>query len=541
MGDVLPLPPSSFSSFTARSSPPQHPLALLQHTTQCGCSSPSPSSSRSHSPDATALYALSSELMDPPSPGGPSKPAALRLSPKSRATFNPLTISPLPSPLASPTTSRSSLQQQQTHGRHPSHPPGPRRKAHSAWSSRSSSPSRAAAAAAAVGGSGGGGGGGGGGEGGEGDAFTNRPRSKSTASLSAYFGASPVAPYDLSSLGAGYGFSRAGAEEEEEEEEPLLFAGPSSFPAGSGFPRVRSMTDMPSLSFSPHPPAYSRTAPTSVVEALSAFGGEARQEVWRDTAGPGLLNRSARGGRRAKPVTVRSDTETETEPLQLPTARKPPPKTDKPPLAHRLVPLFMFFCRGLSIVPAVLGTGWHLYLAYKIPWRFGRFGASHDELGEGAGVGMGGMDHAIVSCWSIATGVWCYLLASGLLRRWLTYYSLFPTLIRQLSLQAICWSSTHLTTQVFGPSRPLTAWVVIGTTTSISHSVQIWVTSNIRLASKDAEESRRWFAVGMGLDYWLGKRKIDWSKVVRQSVIPLFVLYFVTCWTMLLDRELLAR
>lgn len=164
--------------------------------------------------------------------------------------------------------------------------------------------------------------------------------------------------------------------------------------------------------------------------------------------------------------------------------------------------------------------------------------------GGGAGervVGMGGMDHAIVSCWSIATGVWCYLLASGLLRRWLTYYSLFPTLIRQLSLQAICWSSTHLTLQVFGPSRPLTAWVVIGTTTSISHSVQIWVTSNIRLARQDERESRRWFAVGMGLDYWLGKRKIDWSKVVRQSVIPLFALYFVTCWTMLLDRELLAR
>ncbi|EJT98230.1 hypothetical protein DACRYDRAFT_24700 [Dacryopinax primogenitus] len=424
------------------------------------------------------------------------------------------------------------------------------------------------------------------GAGGDGEAIGNRPRSKSHTSLSQYFGTSPVVPHDISSISlpVGYDPRPEGEEEDDTETDAETVRGRETegegeetetearrallFPPAAPFSRAKSLTDMPTLSglsYPPQPPAYSRADPAFTtldghagpsvpilppVHGLDIGRGTAipgRKEAWRVTledVNLRLLNR----GRNRRAKTVRSDTETETEPL--PTARIPPPKprSDRPPLA-RLVPLFMFFCRGLSIVPAVLGTCWHLYLAYKIPWRWGpfsengvfRFGpVSPGREGEDI-VGMGGMDHAIVSCWSIATGVWCYLLASGLLRRWLTYYSLFPTLIRQLSLQAICWSSTHLTIQVFGPSRPLTAWVVIGTTTSISHSVQIWVTSNIRLASKDERESRRWFAVPLGLDYWLGKRKMDWAKVVRQSGIPLFVLYFVTCWTMLLDRELISR
>lgn len=66
-----------------------------------------------------------------------------------------------------------------------------------------------------------------------------------------------------------------------------------------------------------------------------------------------------------------------------------------------------------------------------------------------------------------------------LLRRWLLYYSLLPSLIRLAALQAICWPLVRLTLYVFGTQQPLAAWIVIGSTTAFSDVVARWVTSNV--------------------------------------------------------------
>jgi hypothetical protein len=69
------------------------------------------------------------------------------------------------------------------------------------------------------------------------------------------------------------------------------------------------------------------------------------------------------------------------------------------------------------------------------------------------------------------------MLTTGLLTRWRLYYPPLPTLIRLLALQAICWPATHLTLKILEhEKRPLICWAVIGTTTCVSRSVQIWVT-----------------------------------------------------------------
>ncbi|KAH6904905.1 hypothetical protein BKA70DRAFT_1226118 [Coprinopsis sp. MPI-PUGE-AT-0042] len=61
----------------------------------------------------------------------------------------------------------------------------------------------------------------------------------------------------------------------------------------------------------------------------------------------------------------------------------------------------------------------------------------------------------------------------------------------------ICWPATHLTLSIAGGvRRPVIAWAIIGTTTAISRSVQIWVTSNIiwindKAAAAAASEEER--------------------------------------------------
>lgn len=72
-----------------------------------------------------------------------------------------------------------------------------------------------------------------------------------------------------------------------------------------------------------------------------------------------------------------------------------------------------------------------------------------------------------------------------LLRRWLLYYSLLPSLIRLVALQAICWPLVRLTLYVAGPDEPTGAWVLVGTTTALSDTVARWVTSNLA----DVDES----------------------------------------------------
>ena len=93
---------------------------------------------------------------------------------------------------------------------------------------------------------------------------------------------------------------------------------------------------------------------------------------------------------------------------------------------------------------------------------------------------------------SLSTAFHALSFTTLLLRRWLVYYSLVPSLIRLLALQSICWPLVRLTLYVFGPQQPLAAWIVIATTTAFSDVVARWVTSNIAdmpLPDSDGDDS----------------------------------------------------
>ena len=121
--------------------------------------------------------------------------------------------------------------------------------------------------------------------------------------------------------------------------------------------------------------------------------------------------------------------------------------------------------------------------------------------------------------------------------RWKAYYTTSSTLIRLVALQAICWPATHFTLTLFDHThRPLACWALIGTTTCLSRSVQLWVTSNLyytptRLTanvgdSKVLREGR------------LGPRRWDWFEVMIKCALPAGILYFFTAWALIIKSEL---
>ncbi|CDZ96987.1 N-glycosylation protein EOS1 [Phaffia rhodozyma] len=131
-------------------------------------------------------------------------------------------------------------------------------------------------------------------------------------------------------------------------------------------------------------------------------------------------------------------------------------------------PSVLFMLRLLSVVPSMAGT---LYLLCRVAG----FGSARP-----GGTEEGSRVECAMACfWSLLTALQCFLLTSGLTRRWLAYYPLVSTLVRLLSLQTICWPLTSITLRLLGPSRPLVAWVAIGTFTSLCNTIRIYVTSNI--------------------------------------------------------------
>ncbi|KAL9937779.1 hypothetical protein V8E36_003324 [Tilletia maclaganii] len=105
--------------------------------------------------------------------------------------------------------------------------------------------------------------------------------------------------------------------------------------------------------------------------------------------------------------------------------------------------------------------------------------------GSTGGGGLGRKDHptaivfAVASLWSLSTAYYALSLTTLLLRRWLLYYSPLSSIIRLVALQAICWPLVRITLFVFGPTRPLEAWILIATTTTFSDTVARWLVSNI--------------------------------------------------------------
>ncbi|KAL4263344.1 hypothetical protein AB1N83_007005 [Pleurotus pulmonarius] len=171
-----------------------------------------------------------------------------------------------------------------------------------------------------------------------------------------------------------------------------------------------------------------------------------------------------------------TETEADEPPKRLPTARIIPshePLIPPNSLQERLTPLLFEFSRLLSVVPAIIGTLYNLYFVF--------YGAGEYARGRPERV-----DYAVAALWSILTGFQCLALTTGLLTRWRIYYTPLSTLVRLLGLQAICWPATNWTLRIFdggmfegAARRPVIVWAIIGTTTCVSRSVQIWVTSNL--------------------------------------------------------------
>lgn len=134
---------------------------------------------------------------------------------------------------------------------------------------------------------------------------------------------------------------------------------------------------------------------------------------------------------------------------------------------------------------------------------------------------------------ALLTAHQCLRLTTGLLTRWKTYYPPLPTLIRLLALQAICWPATEYTLVLFDHERrPVICWAIIGSTTCVSRSIQIWVTSNLWGPSKHRVDGND----GAGIKW--GPRRWDWTEVGITCALPMGVVYFVMAWAEALRREL---
>ncbi|CUA71138.1 hypothetical protein RSOLAG22IIIB_09357 [Rhizoctonia solani] len=270
----------------------------------------------------------------------------------------------------------------------------------------------------------------------------------------------------------------------------------------------------PLTSFFPsgYPPLPTRTMEDSDTEQDQLmFGGRQLHHASGLGGSIGRMRLKSRSKDKLKGLDV-TETETEREgPARvLPTARGPAhhrPSTT--PLASRLIPLVLFLCRLLAVVPATIGTALHIRNAVQPP----------------QGLGHTRIDFAVAACWSVLTGIQCWFLTSGLLVRWRAYYPLLSTLVRLLALQAICWPATHITLSVLDVSqRPTACWAVVGTTTCVSRAIQLWATSNLGPIER-----------GQRVIYG---RKWDWGEVALKCGFPCAMVYVLMAWGSVFNQEL---
>ncbi|KAF9560420.1 hypothetical protein CPC08DRAFT_636672 [Agrocybe pediades] len=240
-----------------------------------------------------------------------------------------------------------------------------------------------------------------------------------------------------------------------------------------------------------------------------------------------------------------TETETDEPSRHLPTARiilssgpLIPPNT----LEARITPLLFEFSRLLSIVPAIFGTMYNLYHIWRPPSPIAGSTRQPPER----------LDYFVSAIW---VSYQCLALATGLLTRWRLYYPPLSTLVRLLALQGICWPATHLTLTILEhEKRPVITWAVIGTTTCMSRSVQIWVTSNLwwekedghshthghgRSSLSQSQQAQSGAAADDTSGKW-GGRRWDWREVGVKCVLPAGIVYFVMAWAEQLRREIAA-
>ncbi|KZV60248.1 hypothetical protein PENSPDRAFT_659675 [Peniophora sp. CONT] len=219
-----------------------------------------------------------------------------------------------------------------------------------------------------------------------------------------------------------------------------------------------------------------------------------------------------------------TETEADEPSRRLPTARLTPPSG--PLVSSSTLITFAFEAsRLLSIVPAVFGVLYNLYFALYLPPSSSNSGLPR----------LSRVDYAVSALWAVLTGWQCLYLTTGLLVRWRVYYPPLASLVRLLALQALCWPLTHATLTVLNSDvRPLACWAVIGSTTCISRSVQIWVTSNLWWSGDDAGADGGW---KLKLGGRWGGRRWDWGEVTRRCLVPMGICYFVMAWAEVFRRE----
>ncbi len=210
--------------------------------------------------------------------------------------------------------------------------------------------------------------------------------------------------------------------------------------------------------------------------------------------------------------------------------------------------------RILAVVPGCIGTYWLARNAWVLATRHGHLlspgqmlisangtnhfwsaGLSEPPVSGAFRLGRrqpGSLDFAVACLWSMSTAYHALSFTTLLLRRWLLYYSILPSLIRLVALQAICWPLVRLTVHVFGVDQPLGAWVVIGTTTALSDVVSRWVTSNIADAPLDdeldeEEEEEEMAAENEALGY------LSDSRFIRSHLDPIQL----TAYSMLINSR----
>ncbi|GAA5991412.1 hypothetical protein JCM10908_003301 [Rhodotorula pacifica] len=214
---------------------------------------------------------------------------------------------------------------------------------------------------------------------------------------------------------------------------------------------------------------------------------------------------------------------------------------------HIWTPILIFL-NFLAVLPGLLGF---FYSA-------ARFYSSRHLIWTSLGWDAGGvaearstrLDWFISGLWALATAYFTLSLARGLLRRWLVYYTTVPTIIRVVSLQAICWPLTLTTHRVLSFDQPVAAWLICATTAAFCNVIQSWVTSNI-VERKDRADRQRWrlFSIavtavlgpGVRTDkYRKGERVLSWKRVLWGTALPFALLGWVTT-NALLWQQFVAR
>ncbi|WFD43075.1 hypothetical protein MPSI1_001727 [Malassezia psittaci] len=91
----------------------------------------------------------------------------------------------------------------------------------------------------------------------------------------------------------------------------------------------------------------------------------------------------------------------------------------------------------------------------------------------------GALEYFICCAWALCTAYHALSLMTLLLRRWLIYYAVLPSVIRLIAFQSICWSLVRFSLYLFGPHQPLGGWLLVSSFTASVDVVARWMTSNI--------------------------------------------------------------